>query len=150
MEAWGFEEVNPQNFKFPKPDYSEDNQLKEIEGEVIIHQSSGMRVNQEFNKTVFGNWVQVEPGQSTTVRIKYLLPFKIKAGGLINQSDNYSLLVQKQPGSKGSLLINTLKLPSNFDLSWVYPEDNLVLNQEKTLKFESVLSQDQYLGVVLK
>lgn len=150
MEARGFEEVNPQNFKFPKPDYSEDNQLKEIEGEVIIHQSSGMRINQEFGKTVFGNWVQVEPGQSTTVSIKYLLPFKIKAGGLINQSDNYSLLVQKQPGSKGSLLINTLQLPSNFDLSWVYPEDNLVSSQEKTLKFESVLSQDQYLGVVLK
>ena len=34
----------------------------------------------------------------------------------------YALLVQKQPGTLGSEIISSLKLPSNFDIVWKYPK----------------------------
>jgi hypothetical protein len=63
----------------------------------------------ELGKTVFGNWIQTKPGETETVSFTYRLPWKFSQNddsiiqkaksylGLINL-DQYSILVQKQPG----------------------------------------------------
>lgn len=46
----------------------------------------------EFNKTVFANWIEVPAGQEKTIEFTYTLPKKI------NQELRYRILVQKQSG----------------------------------------------------
>ena len=69
--------------------------LTSIEGRVTLDEATGTRSNDEFGKTVFGNWTKLEPGQSTTVRITYELPFKV-----VGSLDRYDLTVGKQAGAR--------------------------------------------------
>jgi hypothetical protein len=48
---------------------------------------------EDLGKTVFEGFLTVAPKSSSQVIVKYKLPFKV--------SDNYSLLIQKQPGTSG-------------------------------------------------
>lgn len=52
----------------------------------------------EFEKTVFGAFIAIEPKETKTLIIEYKLPARIK--DQLDQ-DKYSLLVQKQPGTEG-------------------------------------------------
>lgn len=57
-------------------------------------------IMRENHKTVFGNWIQIDPGQTKTFEFSYDLP----RGTLRNGSDwEYSLLAQKQAGKDSSL-----------------------------------------------
>lgn len=49
-------------------------------------------VEEDLNKTVFGNWLEVKTGQTQTVEYEYFLPETVKGTG------EYRILVQKQPG----------------------------------------------------
>lgn len=60
-----------------------------------------IRLSREAGKTVFGAWVRLKPGDSKTLTLSYKLPFKLQ------KLDDYSLLVQKQPGT----------LPSGLNIS---------------------------------
>ncbi|MBI4215668.1 MAG: DUF4012 domain-containing protein [Parcubacteria group bacterium] len=53
-------------------------------------------IYEEFNKTVFGGFIAIEPGQKGTLKFVYKLPSYI--GDLIRQN-RYQLYVQKQPGT---------------------------------------------------
>ena len=89
----------------------------------------------QAGKTVFANWVMVDPGQTATVYLKYKLPFKLSADsedGLMDKVKSfmnpaqkqllpYALLAQKQPGSLSSKIISTLKLAPDFRTVWQYP-----------------------------
>jgi len=96
-----------------------------IEKNTVIDQDSGVQIYNEFNKTVFANWTQVDPGQTITVRFKYKLPFKVhgvkQSSGFwqrLWQGDyelsSYSLLAQKQAGSVSSNFSSSLHLPGNM------------------------------------
>jgi hypothetical protein len=50
-------------------------------------------------QTVFEGFMTVEPEGSSTVEIKYTLPLNIRSG------DDYSLYIQKQPGTGGNMYI---------------------------------------------
>ena len=86
------------------------------EEEIGIHAQSGTRITNEFDKTTFGNWVMVAPGDTETAYFVYRLPFKVKVEGSDVQTrrkqglerilaseknegvSRYSLLAQKQSG----------------------------------------------------
>jgi hypothetical protein len=108
-----------------------------------LEENTQMRINKEFNKTVFANWVSVSPGDSVTYSVTYKLPFKLSISGLMHKIDTYSLLVQKQPGSFNSLLHTELILPDNVKTKWHYPEDF-------DGSYDTVLNTDKYLGLVLE
>lgn len=66
---------------------------------LITFQGSEKKVNtyNNLSKTVFEGFLQVKPEGKSTVIVKYKLPFKVQ-----NKKD-YSLLIQKQPGTLGHL-----------------------------------------------
>ncbi len=64
-----------------------------------IEEASDLKTEEDIslNKTIFGFFLSVEPGQTKTIKLSYLLPSKIK-----DQIENkeYELYLQRQPGSR--------------------------------------------------
>ncbi|MFA6028186.1 MAG: DUF4012 domain-containing protein [Patescibacteria group bacterium] len=142
VSAEGFTQPDQKLFLDVPEEYDFDKDLKNISGNVYMEENTKTRINKEFGKTVFGNWISVNPGESVTYTITYKLPFKIDVDNLFNNTDTYSLLVQKQPGSFNSLFYTTLKMPDTYQIKWRYPDDFAG-------SFDSILDTDKYLGVVL-
>ena len=107
-------------FETPQVYYRDDEELAAIEGKVIIDEASGTRVTSEFGKTVFGNWLQVAPGNVVVAKIKYKLPFTIKPYDVFNPDvkTGYSLIMQKQAGSRTIPYSMSLRYPSNWSVGW--------------------------------
>lgn len=57
-------------------------------------------VGSDLAKTVYGAYISVEPGQKKKLEFEYLLPTSIT-------SDEYRLLIQKQPGNKLDFQVDT-------------------------------------------
>lgn len=116
LQADGFSRPDPKLELQPTIDAELDSDLQAISGAVLMDETSGMRTNTEFNKTVFGNWIEVRPGETAIVTIKYQLP-----PSNTTSNTTYSLMVQKQPGSFTSLLISEVTYPSAYSVQWSYP-----------------------------
>lgn len=143
ITAEGFRQPDVKNFFAAPENYETDKDLKNISGDTYLEENSKTRINKEFNKTVFGNWIAVDPGQSVSYSLTYQLPFKLNLKGFMHNTDTYSLLVQKQPGSFDSLFNTKLILPANVKVKWRYPDD---FNNS----YDTTLKTDKYLGVVLE
>lgn len=62
----------------------------QLDGKDVL---SEVEITSEAGKTVFGLWVTTNIGSTKTLEIKYQIPLTIK------NEQNYSLLIQKQPGA---------------------------------------------------
>jgi len=127
---------------YEKNGFKSDPLVKEIESKMIIDPETGTQIFEENNKTVFGNWVYVSPGETVKVTYRYQLPFKIDFN---KPSDSYSLLVQKQAGTLGSQFTYTLKFPNDWQVSWQYPNQGQLEAGHWSLKTD--LSLDRFFGV---
>ncbi|MBU0671029.1 MAG: DUF4012 domain-containing protein [Patescibacteria group bacterium] len=143
ISAEGLSIIDKDLFLDPAEDSAYDEDLKNISGNIIVEESSGVRINNEFGKTVFGGWLEIEPGQSKTVKFSYRLPFKLNTADILNKYDSYSVYFQKQPGSFDSLIISNLTTADNFEQVWQYPTDF-------DGDFSSILNVDRFYGVVLR
>lgn len=101
---------------------------------------SSTTTGQESGKTFFGGWMEVAPGESQTVTLRYKLPFKI------SDSRKYSLLLQKQPGSTPVHL--SYSLNSGNDAVWYEPQ-NLVQKAGK-ISYNQDLLNDTLIGLVFR
>ncbi len=133
--ASGFQTPESKLFLQPDARYIPDADFVNISGDVITHEQTGIQENTEFEKQVFGGWTQTPVGESSTVTIRYRLPFRIDVDSLWQQSDRYSLLVQKQPGSFGNFFISKIELPDEMEATRWYPpgyngSTQLVLDQD--------------------
>ena len=148
-------------FKQVYDNYHHDPFLKNIEGKVITEPLTGTDIYvDEFNKTAFGNWLQTEPGQESTLTISYRLAAQAQAGhqskflqllaGLSQQkSANYSLLVQKQSGARNVSVRSFLFLPDNWQVDWLSDSTEAELKQTaRGVEFFTDLTSDQYFAVV--
>jgi len=134
----------------PPIDYQEqgfktDSLVDSIESKMVIDQKTGTHIFEENNKTVFGNWVYVSPGETVTLTYQYKLPFKID---LTKLTDSYSLLVQKQAGSLGSQFSHQLEFQTDWQVSWQYPEQGNL--ESGNWQMETDLSLDRFLGVTFE
>ncbi len=139
----GFETPDPKLFFAPLNDAQIDEDLNEISGEMLLNSQTGVYTNDEFQKSVFGGWMQTPVGESSTVTITYRLPFKIDVMSLWNQTDRYSLLWQKQPGSWPTYTESSMSLPENMRISRLYPPDY-------TGTIAMVLEEDLFAGMVIE
>lgn len=112
LSATGFNPPDSSLFEEPEEDWILDDDLAYIQLTEQIDQASGTRITEEQGKTVFGNWVQTKPGTTSTVQVQYKLPFTLHALDADEQTlmaslkslvgipevDEYSLIIQKQPG----------------------------------------------------
>ncbi|MFH0805734.1 MAG: DUF4012 domain-containing protein [Patescibacteria group bacterium] len=130
---------------YQKNNFKKDPLVEEIESKMITDKKTGTRIFEESNKTVFGNWVYVSPGETVILVYKYKLPFKID---LTKPTDSYSLLVQKQLGSIGSNFNHKLEYPEDWKISWRYPEDSNL--SSGALNIESDLKIDRFSGATFE
>lgn len=129
--------------------FRKDADVVREEGLIKIDEVSGTRIGEEFGKTVFGNWVYVSPGESVVVTYRYKLPFRVTQN--VFQTDElvpFSILYQKQPGTKGSQLSTVVDYPQSLEPIWQTPEN--LIPYGRALKLESVLDTTVFVGAVLK
>jgi len=113
-----------------------DTLLEQVEQNSILDEKTNTRITQEFNKTVFGNWIQIDTGEEKTVTLTYKLPFDLSPPqenfiqkmasfvGIKNQiNTNYSLYVQKQPGVNQTDFTSEIILPTNWQITSVNKKD---------------------------
>jgi len=150
-------------FKYSAIDYENlatDKTLSQVESGAYIDEPTHTRVSNEFNKTVFGNWIQVAPGQEVSAEIKYTLPFKFdmedKSNNLKkwiaslfsnNKQYKYSLIVEKHPGMDAIDFSSQLVLPQDFEVDKIIKSSNF--EQINNTEFSSSLQEDGYYGIVI-
>ena len=132
IDAKGFSPPDPKLFKIADPLFGRDPDLAAQEDSERVDPASGTRITTESGKTVFGNWTQTDPGQTTTVTLVYRLPVGLigvhrpstdPLASLVNrvvkdtERLDYRLLVQKQPGADRTTFISSLDLPRGYLLS---------------------------------
>jgi len=149
IEATGFSNIWKNLFLDPDEEYQVDEYLKNIEQDKIIEAESNTTIYNESNKTVFGNWVETNPGETSEITIKYLLPFKVHLDSWFYNYDNHSLLIQKQPGTKDDVFNSNLIWPSTHKSIWTYPKDDSLKGVENGLKYQTLLDTDKFYGIVL-
>jgi len=120
--------------------------VKEEEG-MSIDETTGTRISTDGEKTVFGNWVYVSPGESVTVRYEYELPFTVALDTRDTEpAASFSVLYQKQSGTEGASLTAKIRYPESLQPVWQTP-GNLVPYQ-RTFETDTTLHKDFYWGVV--
>jgi len=93
-----------------------DNDIEKINDSLRIDQESMTQITEEHGKTVFGNWVVMEPGETRQMRIRYRLPFSVDPG--LVSKDSYNLLVQSQPGADSTDYRLRVDVPDDWEVSW--------------------------------
>lgn len=136
-----FEKPADEYFEKPSPDLSFDSLLKDTEQEKFFDEEIGLRQTDEFNKTVFGFWLQTNLGETSEVVLRYRLPFKARAvssepasqlvsnfnkflinlGLELNQGEKiwHSLYWQKQSGQHNNNSVYTLVFPEEWEVEYL-------------------------------
>jgi hypothetical protein len=122
-----------QNFK-------QNSDVKAWQSSMLKDVVSGTYIGQEAGKSFYGNWLNVEGGQSKTVELTYKLPFKISS------VDHYSLMLQKQLGAQSFPIDLTINF-SGRKIEWKNFDTTDL--QTSSLKSHIDLNKDYLLGTVL-
>lgn len=145
LEASGFRGPDPIYFDYPSDEWGVDIDVEEENGEnaEIDRKNLNTKIYKESGKTVFANWVMVDPGQEVVIKIKYKLPFKFEKKSLYSEKKTifdefiekatktkkkdlyiYSFMAQKQPGMISSSIESEFIPPAEFSTVWSYPESS--------------------------
>lgn len=152
LSAEGFRRPDPSLWSTPLENALPDSDLAALEVSAIEEPSSRTLVSHEFGRTVFGNWIMVDPGESVTYKLIYELPFRVtfketekdwlEKIGLREESEpqaSYSLLVSKQAGTTRTTLEHRVLLPPSWNSIWKYPDMENAPNH---------LNRDSFFGIV--
>ena len=131
VNASGFNIPNGHLFDTPDPTWVVDPDLQYADDSFSIDQQSGTQIYSENGKTIFGNWTQTKPGETTTTKFTYTLPFtlsnlltqnptieKIRSLLGVPKTDSYSILIQKQSGVLNRTTTVELHVPTSFKSLW--------------------------------
>lgn len=143
ISAEGFETPDSKLFLQPDADATIDEDLQRISGDVLVNELTQVYSNTEFGKQMFGGWMQVPAGEGASVTLTYTLPFTIGNKDVLDPVDHYSLLVQKQLGSFGTVLESEIHTPDNMRITRSYP--NSVQGTAEVL-----LLQDYFAGFIIE
>lgn len=93
----------------------------------------------ELNKTVFAGFVSIEPGETRTISVSYLLPDRVVR--TVDGISTYSLYMQKQPGAS----THTMRIqgPSVPATEWSPRSLGVTRSPEGVISWETVLAKDQ-------
>ncbi len=153
VKALGFVQPSAKAFKPVDPALKIDESLI-TENEAVVDYASQTKIYNENGRTVFGNWVTLNPGESRDLLLVYELPAKlktevapaegwtgkIKAAFFENRPATYGLLVQKQPGENDDEFFSNVIYPDGFE-----PQTGAGLNidaQNQEVNFKGILVED--------
>ncbi|MBI5077012.1 DUF4012 domain-containing protein [Candidatus Falkowbacteria bacterium] len=154
LEITGHSSVPANKFEKPETAWQEDEWLAGIQGKIWIDPTSGTQINNEFDKTVFGNWLQVDSGEERQLIIKYRLPFRFSAAQkskltiFSNEKhpEFYSFLLQKQSGVQNTKFNITINLPTGYSATKTF--GHAAINHFDQIKLESSLADDALLAFI--
>lgn len=115
-------EFPPEPLDYNALGFKRDKDVVAEEQNIHIDDATGTRIGEEFGKTVFGNWVYVSPGESVAVEYTYMLPFTVDPK---QRTGGYSLLLQKQPGSRDIDFTGAVQYPADWQTVWQSDQDLL-------------------------
>jgi len=142
ISASGFSQPDKTLFDDPESDWQSDPDLKN-ELDAVRDLESNVKIYNESGKTVFANWVMIDPEGDGDVVIKYRLPFKVQVKKDVKNNEGYlsainsrfdfwqkdllpySLYIQKQPGAHESDLSVSVDFGSKHPVVWSYNNYNL-------------------------
>ncbi|MBI5254529.1 DUF4012 domain-containing protein [Candidatus Falkowbacteria bacterium] len=146
-----FEPPKPNEFEPTQPQWRTDSLINDSEKQQYIDPNTQTIITREFSKTVFANWLQTKPGETTFATFKYKLPqkfsfdkktlnfferqYKTAASG----TATYSLLLQKQPGQQNNSVTVKINIPDGIKII----NSNIPVGGLQT-----TLSQDTTLSVI--
>jgi len=157
ISSSGWRQPEQSYFSYPEKNWEEDPDLSN-ERNAITDPASSTKIYKEDNKTVFANWSMIDPGETAEIDLRYELPFKLsteKKTDWLNKlkdyfeilpSYKYSLLVQKQPGSQGTILNSSYKVSNGWEPIWNYPNDLKV--DENGWNLEKTLDSDIFINIL--
>ncbi len=119
LSTSGFQEMDPSLFKDPPMEYHLDNDLKSIERDEKNDIAKKIATHTELGKTVITGWIATDVGESRVIELTYQLPFTVQD----IRRDGYSLLLQRQSGSRIQVYTFDGAVASPWALEWVYPKD---------------------------
>lgn len=140
-------------FEASDPAYSEDREVNAVEVQKGIEPESGTRVTEEFSRTVFGNWMQLLPGEVKTIQFRYLIPETLSlepAGGFLVRMasgapvSRWMLRVWAQPGAEHRTVRVTLRPPNGYGYAYATPSLESVTGEDPR-----TLSGDLLYGALL-
>ncbi len=130
ISANGFSWPEESHFRAPEKWTGLDELLTSVEKPIGFEPNSGTKLTEEFNKTVFGNWVITNPGEVSRVEFTYRLPFKVikpsetnqplnNVANLlpVNKTAHYQLVAQRQSGASSSFSSQII-FPSLWGPAW--------------------------------
>ena len=124
----------------------EGSELIEVQGAMDndrSHQKGKIDVYNENNKTIFGAFIAIEPGQSNSLSFKYQLPDYINKQ--INEK-NYKIYFQKQPGIQN--IQYTLNINFGEDFSkYQVNLDEIMVDNLSSFKGQFKLNQDKLINI---
>lgn len=116
--------------------------LTSTEGRVVVDEQSGTRINDEFGLTVFGNWTELDPGETKTFTLTYELPLTLSTG-----FDRYDVTIGRQAGAQ----------PRQYDFNVSLADGTVVwssVTQEKLnakrYSYSASLEYSRSLSLILK
>jgi len=133
ISAEGFTRPDEKFFKTPLDGLKFDKDLAQTEKFVGYEPKSGMKISEEFGKTVFGNWIMVDPAAEVSYTLVYELPIKVDF--LSKNFWSYTFIVQKQSGSNPIQFSHEFNAPSKIKEFWSYPakkdgKNSLILEKD--------------------
>ncbi|EKD33177.1 MAG: hypothetical protein ACD_76C00077G0003 [uncultured bacterium] len=158
IHASGFNPPSDELFEQPEYILAQDKDLEMITGEIFKDPASGTLINDEFGKTIFGNWMQVKPGSVSEATFVYELPFtiaqmqakeslltKLKKFAGMREISDYSITLQKQSGVETRKTTIEVDAPENLLPIWTSDTEN-----KTDLKFDFTNDTDAYLGILFE
>ncbi len=165
LAAKGFTDIPSEFFMVPEHDlYEKDPDISLIEVTKNIDPESRTEIYTEEGKTVFANWVKVEPQKTASIEIEYQLPFKldlkskqadtiieaVKGYLNLNETDElsnatYSLLWQKQSGKQNFNVHIAVKFPKQLNYKFIYP--NYIQKDLQTFTMTTELNTDKFIAI---
>jgi len=76
---------------YSKLGFKKDEDLSKLESSTFFDKEKGVSIYRESEKTGFGFWMIVDPGESKTIELTYTVPPQFA-------KSDYALYIQKQPG----------------------------------------------------
>ncbi len=117
--------------------------------DVVLLDSQGTEVELKYDsdvkKSYFFTTMEVLPGETSEVKIKYQLPYFLD----FEPVATYKLIAEKQLGSSGSIFTKTVSFDDQLENIAVYPEESR-FNENGDLIFASNLVYDRYFSGVWK
>ncbi len=116
------------------------------DGAILLQNSQDTQIQTKYDKdlkkTYFILQMEVKTGESKEVKIKYQLPFRLDFSPMAT----YKLYVDKQPGSRGSILTKEISGSEIHDLEF-YPQDAKSYTN-KEINYETNLVYDRYFSSI--